>query len=107
MPLSKVDVKSELRAATAITNVELNYINPSEENPLECTFIFPMEKSTLFAKFEAVIQDQVVATKVMEKVKAQEKYEDAMASGNAVVMAERTKKKEESMTIKLGNLLPR
>ena len=70
MPLSKVDVKSELRAATAITNVELDYINPNQESPLECTFIFPLDKSTLFAKFEATIQDQVVVTKVMEKVRA-------------------------------------
>ena len=29
-----------------------------------------------------------------------------MASGNAAVMAERSKKKEETMTVKLGNLLP-
>ena len=29
-----------------------------------------------------------------------------MASGNAAVMAERSNKKEETMTIKLGNLLP-
>ena len=28
LPLTKVDVKSELRGSTAITNVELTYINP-------------------------------------------------------------------------------
>ena len=41
----------------------------------------------------------------MEKEKAQEKFEDAVASGKAAVMAER-KKKDELMTVKLGNLLP-
>ena len=81
-------------------------MNPNEENPLECTYTFPLEKNTLLAEFEATIEDKVIQTRVMEKVKAREKYEDAVASGNAVVMAERTKKKEESMMIKLGNLLP-
>ena len=59
----------------------------------------------MLAKFEAVIDDRVIETKVMKKEKAQERYEDAIASGNAAVLAERTKK-QETMTIKLGNLLP-
>ena len=106
MPLKKVDVKSELRGATAITNVELTYQNPHEDSPLECTYVFPLEKTTLLSKFEAIIDDKVVETKVVEKEKAKEKYEDAIASGNAAVMAERSKQKEETLTVKLGNLLP-
>ena len=105
MPLKKVDIKSELRGATAISTIELTYVNPHKENPLECTYVFPLEKTTLLAKFEAVIDDRVIETKVMKKEKAQERYEDAIASGNAAVLAERTKK-QETMTIKLGNLLP-
>ena len=103
--MSKVDIKSELRGATASTNVELTYTNPNAENALECTYVFPMEKTTLLAKFEAIIDDKTVETKVMRKEKAQERYEDAIAGGNAAVIAER-KKKDETMTIKLGNLLP-
>ena len=41
----------------------------------------------------------------MSKEKAEERYEDAMASGHAAVMAQR-QKTDESLTIKLGNLLP-
>ena len=67
VPLTKVDVKSELRGSTAITNVELTYKNPLEDNPLECTYVFPLDKTTLLAKFEAVIDDKVVETKVVEK----------------------------------------
>lgn len=106
LPLKKVDVKSELRGSTAVTNVELTYLNPHGESPLECTYVFPLEKTTLLSKFEAVIDDRVIETRVLEKEKAQEKYEDAVASGNAAVLAERSKKKEQTMTIKLGNLLP-
>ena len=87
MPLQKVDIKSELRGATAITNVELTYANPNQESPLECTYVFPLEKTTLLAKFEAVIDDKVVETKVMKKEKAEQNYDDAIASGNAAVLA--------------------
>ena len=52
-----------------------------------------------------IIDDKVVETKVMKQEKAQERYDDAVASGNAAVLAER-KKKDDTMTIKLGNLLP-
>ena len=106
MPLSKVEIKSELRGATAITNVELTYANPNQESSLECTYVFPLEKTTLLAKFEAIIDDKVVETKVMKKETAEQKYDDAIASGNIGVLAERSKKAEETMTIKLGNLLP-
>ena len=106
LPLRKVDIKSELRGPTAISNIELTYQNTNTESPLECTYVFPLEKTTLLAKFEAVIDDKVIETKIMEKEKAKEKYGDAIASGNAAVMAERTKKKDETMTIRLGNLLP-
>jgi len=101
-----VDIKAELRGSTAVTNVELTYFNPNAENPMECTYVFPLEKTTILSRFEAVIDDTVVFTKVTEKETAQEKYDDAIASGNAAVMAERSKKQEETMTIKLGNLLP-
>lgn len=105
LPLKKVDIKSELHGATAVSTIELTYINPLLDNPLECTYVFPLIKTTILAKFEAIIDDKVIETKVIRKEKAQEKYEDAVASGNAAVLAER-KKNQETMTVKLGNLLP-
>jgi len=65
-----VAIRSELLGPTAITNVELTYCNPNESNPLECTYVFPMEKTTVVTKFEATINDKVIETKVIEKEKA-------------------------------------
>ena len=105
LPLKKVDVKAELRGALSDTNVELTYTNPSADNPLECIYTFPLEKTSVLAKFQAVIDDKVIVTKVQDKESAKEKYEDAVAGGKAAVLAER-KKKDETLTVKLGNLLP-
>lgn len=87
-----------------MSSIELTYVNPHSDNSLECTYVLPLEKTTLLAKFEAIINDRVIETKVMKKEKAQEKYEDAIAAGNAAVLAER-KNDKEVMTVKLGNLL--
>ncbi len=46
-----------------------------------------------------------MVTKIEEKEKAEEKYEDAMASGKAAVLATRSSHKKETV-IKLGNLNP-
>ena len=46
VPLTKVEIKSELRCATAVTNFELTYRNPSKESALECFYRFPLEKNT-------------------------------------------------------------
>ena len=106
MPLTKVDIKVEIRGALATTKVQLCYINPSKESSQECTYTFPLDKTSVLADFDAKIDDRVIQTKVKDKEEAKEDYEDAVAGGNAAVIAERSKKKEEVMTIKLGNLLP-
>ena len=88
VPLTNVEIKSELRGALATTNVELKYLNPSETNPLECTYTYPLEKTSFLAKLEVVIDDRIIETKIQDKEKAKERYDDAMASGKAAVFAE-------------------
>ena len=102
LPLSKVGIKSLLRGPISTSEIELTYVNSASDESLECTYTFPLEKGTVLAKFEAVIDDKVVTTKVTEKEQAEEMYDTAMARGHAAVMAQRTTKKEQTMTIKLG-----
>ena len=105
LPLTRVDVKGEIRGAMVTQNIELTYVNPSEDSPLECTYTFPLDKASTLASLEVTIDDRIIKTKVQDKQEAKEKYEDGIAAGNAAVVAER-KKKDEIMTVKLGNLLP-
>lgn len=62
---------------------------PEEENPIECTFEFPLESSTIVTKLFAQIDDRVIEAKIKEKEEAKEIYNDAIASGNTAVYAER------------------
>ena len=72
---------------------------------MECEFIFPLDKHTILAEFEASIDGHTIWTNVKEKEQAEEIYDDAVAGGNAAVMTTR-KKKEETLSMKLGNLGP-
>jgi Ca-activated chloride channel homolog len=59
------------------------------------------------SKLNATIDDKVIEAKIKEKEEAKQQYNDAMASGNTAVFAERdSTKKDESITLLLGNLLP-
>ena len=66
----------------------LHYKNISDENPIECTFEFPLEESTIVSKLIAEIDDRVIEAKVKEKEEAKDHYNDAIASGNTAIFAE-------------------
>ena len=106
LPMKKVDIKCDILGALATLNIELHYTNSSNENPVEATYEFPLDKSALVSKLIATIDGKTIEAKVKEKEEAKERYDDAIAAGNAAVLAERQTDKNESMTIKLGNLQP-
>ena len=105
VPLKKVDVKCLIQGAIATLNVDLVYVNPSEEETMEATYEFHLEKGTVLSKLVAQIDGKSVEARVKAKEEARERYDDAIAAGNAAVLAER-EDKNESLKIKLGNLLP-
>ena len=72
---------------------------------MECEFIFPIDEQTILAEFEASIDGRTIRTNVKEKEQAEEIYDDAVAGGNTAVIAKR-RKKEETLSLKLGNLGP-
>ena len=105
VPLKSVMIKSELRGCLSTTVFELSYVNPMSENPLECSYTFPVDPYSVMCDFEATIGDRKMVTKIQEKAAALEKYDDAIASGNAAVLATRSSLDKETL-IKLGNLNP-
>ena len=106
VPLKKAEIKCKIEGAIAMVNIDLTYVNFHKENPIECTYILPVEDQTLISSFRAAIGDKVVNSKVVSEENAVEKYEDAIASGKFAIMVQRRTKNSESMTIKLGNLMP-
>ena len=70
VPITSVAIKTEFRGLNASTNVEISYVNPTKENPLECSYSLPLEKSSFLAKFEATLDGKVIQTKIQDKQRA-------------------------------------
>ena len=106
VPLKNVDIKGRLEDGVAHISAHMFYVNEHSEDsskPLECSFEFPIEESTVVSKLIATINDKTIEAKIQGKEEAKEKFDDAVAAGNTAVYAER-KKQDESLTLLLGNL---
>ena len=87
--------------------MQLTYSNSLSEEPIECTFEFPIELSHVIKSLIAQIDEKIIVAQIKSKEEAKDKYDDAMASGKTAVYAEKSQKnKEEVITLKIGNLLP-
>ena len=84
------------------TEVELSYKN-SNKDSIELIIEIPMKVEIVFNYFIAKIKDKIIKSKVIESIKAEEKYNDAIASGNTGITStyDITKK---VCSLKIGNL---
>ncbi len=53
IPLQDVNIQGVIEAGHAIIDVQLTYSNLGDENPIECTFEFPLEKTTVVSRLIA------------------------------------------------------
>eukprot|EP00352_Strombidinopsis_acuminata_P007545 CAMPEP_0176370518 /NCGR_PEP_ID=MMETSP0126-20121128/24048_1 /TAXON_ID=141414 ORGANISM="Strombidinopsis acuminatum, Strain SPMC142" /NCGR_SAMPLE_ID=MMETSP0126 /ASSEMBLY_ACC=CAM_ASM_000229 /LENGTH=70 /DNA_ID=CAMNT_0017729595 /DNA_START=263 /DNA_END=475 /DNA_ORIENTATION=- len=69
-------------------DLQFEFTNERTEEPVEVTLEFPCDKKTLISKMMAQIDDKVVNGKVEKKERAEQKYDDAIASGNTATLME-------------------
>ena len=92
---------NELFAST-----ELNqYFTNTLQESIELTIIFPIKEEISLSKFLVSIDDKIILSKVMAKEKAEEKYTDAMSSGN-IAFYSSYKEDQNSYSVNIGNLKP-
>ena len=84
------------------TEVILNYTN-NKDNPIELIIEIPIRTELIFESFTAKIKDRIIKSKIMEKEKAEEKYNDAIAQGYTGLSTS-YKLDEKLYEVKIGNL---
>ena len=89
LPMKSVQIKGKLEGGLAILDIELTYLNENERQALECTYEFLVEQSTIVGHLTAKLDNREIVTKITEKQKANEIYEDAIAGNKFAVMAQR------------------
>ena len=97
----KIDAElNEFYAKTEVTQYYINHLN----KPVELVLKFPYNSSVQFSKFTLDINGKKVISKVIEKEKAKEKYNDALASGNTGAISSQ---KDDYIVVNIGNIAPK
>ena len=99
-----VEINSKLNEIFAKTIVTQKFKNQSE-NPLELKIYFFKNDNLVFSSFSAKIGDSIkVKSKVIKKEKAEAKYTDSIASGNAAIYVMEDPENSQKLIINLGNI---
>ena len=105
LPLQEVKVDVDITDSIAKTKINQVFYNPdTSEQPIEVQYKFPKLKDAVVARMVFTLDDRTIETKVEEKEKAQEKYDDAIAAGNTAVKMSQSKDDEELYEIDIGNI---
>lgn len=103
VPLTGVRIDVEARGVASAVTVAQRYVN-REKVPVEAVYSFPLEEQAAVFGFEALVGDQRVMGEVMEKDKAFDEYDQAMAEGSGAYLLDQDR--PNLFTASIGNLLP-
>ena len=92
---------NEVFATTELTQ----YFTNELEDSIELTILFPIKEEINLSKFVVSIDDKIVISKVMPKEKAEEKYNDSIASGN-IGFYSSYQDNQNSYSVNIGNIKP-
>ena len=105
-PKVSIDIYSEIFEVYSKTNVIQEFINENDF-PLELKIYIYKNKDIIFDSFTAKIGDSIeVKSKIIKKEKAEVKYTDSIASGNAAIFVNEDPN-ENRLIINMGNIPPR
>jgi Ca-activated chloride channel homolog len=103
LPLRSVSVNAEVAAGFATVETE-QLFEQSNENPLDCRYVFPLPADAAVYRCEMRVNGRVILAKVEERSAARKLYKKAKAEGRRAAMAEA--ERENLFTLQLGNLQP-
>ena len=98
-----MEVTTYINEIYSETEVKISYKNTKEES-IELIVEIPIRTEIIFNYFTAKINDKIIKSKVIETNKAEEKYMDAIASGNTGI-ATSYDSDRKICSLKIGNLL--
>lgn len=103
VPLEGVQVEAHLRDFTAKVTISQRFVNRGPK-PIEAVYVFPLDEGAAVSAFEAVVDGVRVTGKSMEREKAFELYDDAMAAGHGAYLLD--EERPDLFTLSVGNLPP-
>ena len=100
-------INSKVNEIFAKTIVTQKFSNP-EDNPLELKIYVYKKNNLIFSQFSCQIGNSLkVKSKVIKKEKAETKYTDSLASGNAAIFVSDDPDNDNRIIINMGNIPPK
>eukprot|EP00347_Sterkiella_histriomuscorum_P014103 403362158 len=97
----------EVTVQNSIATIRLTQVFKNElEDAVEATYSFPTDPDIIVSKLQIELGDRIVEGKVMEKQQAREKYDDAIAGGNAAVLVQEKEKNKDLIEMTIGGINP-
>ena len=107
MSKASIEINSKVNEIYIKTKVTQKLKNESD-SPLELKIYVNKISGIIFSSFSAKIGDSIeVKSKVIQKSKAQEKYTDSIASGNAAIFVANDPDSSNRIIINMGNIPPK
>ena len=88
----------------ASTEIHQFYEN-LKEKPVELCLSYPIQTDFILSKFQIKLNGKIILSKILNKEKAEQKYDDSIASGNSGFIS-RYSNRGNSFEINIGNVLP-
>ena len=102
---NKIYLNATINEVFATTEL-IQYFKNTLDNPIELQIQFPIKEDINLSKFEVIMNNKKVVSKILGKEKAKEKYSDAIAEGNTAIISKYSKN-FKSYNINLGNINPK
>ena len=99
-----VQINSKINEIFATSEVIQSFTNPLTKS-IELSISFPLKPEIQLVKFEITIGKKTIISKVLPKEKAEEKYTDAIASGNTGILST-LDESGKNYSINVGSVFP-
>jgi hypothetical protein len=101
IPLEGTHVEARIVDMIAEVNVLQFYVN-YEPNPIEATYVFPLDSNAAVCDFQYEINGKIVQGQVKEKEAAKKEYREAISRGDGAALLQQ--EKADIFQISVGNI---
>lgn len=94
MPLKDVMIKGNVNGTISTVSVQLQYVLASGDQQIECNLNFSVNSKSIVSSLSAKIEGKLIKAMIREKEEAKEKYDDAIAADNTVIIGKSSNNKK-------------
>jgi hypothetical protein len=101
--VKEIIIEAIINESFSVTRVIQYYVNNQKEN-VEISLQFPLSPKVVIKSMKAKMNGKLIISRIYEKDKAVEKYNDAISSGNVGIIGQLKAQESDIFEVNIGNL---